>query len=199
MRAIGPASAFPRASPPWPGDGSREAARSGIAPRASIVLDEPGKYLTAIVGRLVTAGTPLAGPPTLTAWSTRRLRSDATATLAAAQEIVTFFTQEFGPCPYSFINLVFTGEPDPRRPQPPRHGPRPEAAGSRPARASGRSRELQRHPGLLPGPRARPPVVGPGGRHPRTIASAGSPKVRPSTRPPSGFARAAGRSCSAGS
>jgi hypothetical protein len=71
------------------------------------VLDEPGKYLTAIVGRLVTAGT-LAGPPTLAAWTTRRLRSDATATLAAAQEIVTFFAQEFGPCPYSFINLVFT-------------------------------------------------------------------------------------------
>jgi Peptidase family M1 domain len=71
-------------------------------------LDEPGKYLTAIVGRLVPSSQPQAGPPALTAWSTRRLRSEAAPTLATAQEVVTFFAQEFGPCPYSFINLVLT-------------------------------------------------------------------------------------------
>jgi hypothetical protein len=85
--------------------------RSGmVAGRATSEyrLDEPGKYLTAIVGRLVTAGKPHVGPPTLTAWSTRRQRSEAEDTLPAAHEIASFFTQEFGPCPYSFINLVFT-------------------------------------------------------------------------------------------
>ena len=69
-------------------------------------LDEPGKYLTAIVGKLAVAGKPIVGPPTLTAWSTRRLRSEVMATLATAHDIVTFYTQEFGPCPYSFINVV---------------------------------------------------------------------------------------------
>jgi hypothetical protein len=69
-------------------------------------LDEPGKYLTAIVGRLVPAGKPHVGPPTLTAWSTRRQRKEAMATVATAHAITTFFAQEFGPCPYSFINLV---------------------------------------------------------------------------------------------
>jgi len=71
-------------------------------------LDEPGKYLTAIVGRLVSAGKSHVGPPTLTAWSTRRQRSEAEGALPAARAIASFFTQEFGPCPYSFINLVFT-------------------------------------------------------------------------------------------
>jgi hypothetical protein len=82
-------------------------------------LDEPGKYLTAIVGRLVQAGKPQVGPPTLTAWSTRRLRSEAISTLATAHEMVAFFTQEFGPCPYSFINLVFTENVTPGGHSPP--------------------------------------------------------------------------------
>ena len=82
-------------------------------------LDEPGKYLTAIVGRLVVIGKPLVGPPTLTAYSTRRLRSEALATLAAAHEMAAFFAQEFGPCPYSFINLVFTENVTPGGHSPP--------------------------------------------------------------------------------
>ena len=71
-------------------------------------LDEPGKYLSVILGRLVPAGRPRPGPPTLTAYAVRRLRSEAEEELAAAQEIVAFYQAEFGPSPYSFINLVFT-------------------------------------------------------------------------------------------
>jgi hypothetical protein len=85
--------------------------RSGAASnRASqeYVLDEPGKYLSVLVGRLDSPGSPVPARPTLTAWSTRRLRSEAEQSLAPAREIVAFFSREFGPCPYSSINLVFT-------------------------------------------------------------------------------------------
>jgi Peptidase family M1 domain len=92
---------------------------SGDRATSEYRLDEPGKYLTAIVGRLVTAGKALVGPPTLTAWSTRRLRSEATATLATAHEIVGFFAREFGPCPYSFINVVLTENVTPGGHSPP--------------------------------------------------------------------------------
>ena len=85
--------------------------RSGAAGdrvRSEYVLDEPGKYLSVIVGRLDSPGSPVPARPTLTAWSTRRLRSEAQQSLATAREIVAFFSREFGPCPYSSINLVFT-------------------------------------------------------------------------------------------
>jgi hypothetical protein len=82
-------------------------------------LDEPGKYLSVVVGRLVAAGRTQAASPALAAYGTRRVRGAAEEGLAAAQEIVAYFQEEFGPTPYSFINLVFVENVTPGGHSPP--------------------------------------------------------------------------------
>lgn len=68
--------------------------------------DEPGKYITVAVGRIVEAGTRTDGSPALHAHAVPRLRPRAPALLAQARQILDFFTAQFGPCPYPRLNLV---------------------------------------------------------------------------------------------
>jgi hypothetical protein len=68
--------------------------------------DLPGKYITAVVGRLVDAGAHRERSPALQAFAVSRLRKEAADTLVQASEILRFYAREFGPCPYGNLNLV---------------------------------------------------------------------------------------------
>jgi hypothetical protein len=101
--------------------GGRLAARGAEGDRATFEyrLDEPGKYLSVAIGRLTAVGVGAAGSVTLNAFATRRQRNEAEQGLAAAREILAFFSEEFGPCPYSFVNLVFSEHVTPGGHSPP--------------------------------------------------------------------------------
>ncbi|HEV8253768.1 MAG TPA: M1 family aminopeptidase [Vicinamibacteria bacterium] len=68
--------------------------------------DRPGKYITAAVGRFFEAGQRQAGRVLLRAWGVPRMRATAAQVLGSAGEILRFYEQEFGPCPYDSLNLV---------------------------------------------------------------------------------------------
>jgi hypothetical protein len=68
--------------------------------------DQPGKYITAVVGRLYELGTHSLGPLTLRAHAVGRTRDEAARMVERTGRILQFFTQEFGPLPYSSLNLV---------------------------------------------------------------------------------------------
>jgi len=70
------------------------------------VQSQPGKYITAAVGRLVPIGERRAGPVTLTGYAISRTRGEAERSLELAESMLHFFTERFGPSPYDRINLV---------------------------------------------------------------------------------------------
>jgi hypothetical protein len=81
--------------------------------------EQPGRYITAVVGRLQEAGhSSEAGIP-IKAYAVARLRGEAPATLKAAAEILKFYATQFGPLPYSSLNLVLTEGPTPGGHSPP--------------------------------------------------------------------------------
>lgn len=69
-------------------------------------MERPGKYYTVAGGRLFPAGTRQEGLVSLRAFAVPRARGIAEETLGKAADMIRFFTQEFGPCPYAFLNLV---------------------------------------------------------------------------------------------
>lgn len=69
-------------------------------------VDDPGKYFTAVVGRLAAAGTKTEGPVHLSAFGGGRTRDEAAKSLDLAAAMLRFFSERFGPCPYSYLNLV---------------------------------------------------------------------------------------------
>jgi Peptidase family M1 domain len=73
-----------------------------------IVQDQPGRYVTAVVGRLEEVGAGRAAGAELRALSVSRMRQRAESDLQLAQKILDFFAEEFGPAPYSDLSLVFT-------------------------------------------------------------------------------------------
>jgi Peptidase family M1 domain len=68
--------------------------------------DRPGKYITAAVGRLADVGQRQAGRVLLHGWGVPRMRGVAAQALASAGEVLRFYEQEFGPCPYDTLNIV---------------------------------------------------------------------------------------------
>jgi len=81
--------------------------------------DQPGKYLTVILGRLVEVGAPAPGTPALRAFAVRRQKGPAVEGLDQARRIFDFFAEAFGPCPYADVNLVFTENMTPGGHSPP--------------------------------------------------------------------------------
>jgi hypothetical protein len=69
-------------------------------------LAQPGKFVTAIVGRLSEVGLRQTGESALRAFSTARSRSLGVAELRASEQILAFYTQLFGPCPYPSLALI---------------------------------------------------------------------------------------------
>ncbi len=69
-------------------------------------LAQPGKYLSVVVGRLQPVLERQAGALRLHAYATTLRRGDAAGVLERAAEILSFYTELFGPCPYPRINVV---------------------------------------------------------------------------------------------
>lgn len=89
------------------GPGERtDLTRSGRRVLSRFHLAEPGKYLAVAVGRLQPAGERRAGSVRLNAYATSLRRGTGDALLNRAQDVMAFYTELFGPCPYSAINLV---------------------------------------------------------------------------------------------
>jgi hypothetical protein len=81
--------------------------------------EQPGKYLSVVLGRLVEVGAPPPGTPALRAFAVRRQKNLAIESLDRARRIFDFFTRMFGPCPYADVNLAFTENMSPGGHSPP--------------------------------------------------------------------------------
>jgi hypothetical protein len=71
------------------------------------VQDRPGRYITALVGRLHEVGSLTEGGVELRAFAVARLRGEAAAEMRLTAEMLRFYAGEFGPAPYPRLNLVW--------------------------------------------------------------------------------------------
>lgn len=69
-------------------------------------LAQPGKYFTAVVGRLESVGMRQESEQVVRGFADHRSGGETRKQLAKAQQILAFYSQIFGPCPYPHINLV---------------------------------------------------------------------------------------------
>jgi hypothetical protein len=74
--------------------------------RTEYRLAEPGKYLTAIVGRLSDVGLRQDGPQAVRAFSGTRTRRETLNAVSDMQEMLAFYATLFGPSPYPTLGLV---------------------------------------------------------------------------------------------
>lgn len=73
--------------------------------------DQPGKYITAAVGRLIDLGVRTDSPVALRGFTASRTRGVAEEDLERAGAILRFYEEEFGPCPYPSLSIaVIEGE-----------------------------------------------------------------------------------------
>ena len=145
--------------------------------RAEYRLEQPGKFVTAIVGRLADVGLRQEGEQAVRGFAGPRMRGETLDQMRVAQEMLAFYAERFGPSPYPTLGLVVAeGE------TPGGHSPpglvylqlRPPALRARSLPED--PFELQRPARLLPGARDGSPVVGPGhgpGELPRALALRG--------------------------
>ncbi len=68
--------------------------------------ERPSKYLSVAVGRFVPVATRQEGTVLVSSFAVSRARQEAAQDLERAADILRFFEAEFGPCPYSFVNLL---------------------------------------------------------------------------------------------
>jgi hypothetical protein len=72
---------------------------------AEYLQGSPGKYIGLVVARLQEAGSR-EGPVALQGYGQGRTRDDARSSVGLAEDIVRFYTREFGPCPYPRLAVV---------------------------------------------------------------------------------------------
>ncbi len=87
--------------------------------RAEYRLSQPGKYLTAVVGRLSDMGLRQKDDQAVRTYATPRLRSEAADSARLAEEMLAFYAARFGPCPYPFVGLVLAEAETPGGHSPP--------------------------------------------------------------------------------
>jgi hypothetical protein len=85
-----------------------EARLAGDRNIVEYLQEQPGRYITAAIGRLHEAGALDESGVEIRAFAVTRLRGETTATLRLMTEILRFYTAEFGPSPYSRLNLVLS-------------------------------------------------------------------------------------------
>jgi hypothetical protein len=88
-----------------------ELVSSGTGERGTFAeyrLEQPAKYLTAAVGRFTDVGLRQEGELALRGFGLPRTRGPAQDMMLAAERILVFFRERFGPCPYPFLNLGVT-------------------------------------------------------------------------------------------
>jgi hypothetical protein len=72
------------------------------------VQEQPGRYITAAIGRLHESGSSVEAGLEIRAFAVARLRGEVPATLRLMSDILRFYAAEFGACPYPRLNLVLT-------------------------------------------------------------------------------------------
>jgi aminopeptidase N len=88
------------------GGEQREALTEDRRTRSEYRLEQPGKFVTAIVGRLSDVGRRQLDAQAVRGYATARTRSQTLAGMAKAEEMLTFYARLFGPCPYPSLGLV---------------------------------------------------------------------------------------------
>ena len=68
--------------------------------------DQPGKYITVIVGRFIETGVREEGPVAFRSYGLSRTQDQSARLLGRAGQILRFFETEFGPFPYPSLTLV---------------------------------------------------------------------------------------------
>jgi hypothetical protein len=87
--------------------GALLAARTeGGRTRAEYRLDQPGKFVTAVVGRLADVGLRQEGEQAVRGYAAPRAKGATLAQMQAAQEMLAFLAGKFGPSPYPTLGLV---------------------------------------------------------------------------------------------
>jgi hypothetical protein len=74
--------------------------------RAEYRLDQPGKFVTALVGRLADVGLRQEGEQAVRGYAGSRTRGETLAQMQALQEMLAFYAEKFGPSPYPTLGLV---------------------------------------------------------------------------------------------
>jgi len=69
-------------------------------------LRQPGKYFTAVVGRLEEVGLREEAGESIRAFADARSEGEARNALGVAHEILAFYAERYGPCPYPRLNIV---------------------------------------------------------------------------------------------
>ncbi|HEY7516455.1 MAG TPA: M1 family aminopeptidase, partial [Vicinamibacteria bacterium] len=88
-----------------------ELVASGTGERGTFAeyrLEQPAKYLTAVVGRFTDVGLRQEGELALRGFGLPRTRGAAQDLMLASEKVLAFFREQFGPCPYPFLNLGVT-------------------------------------------------------------------------------------------
>jgi hypothetical protein len=73
---------------------------------ATYQLREPGKYFSVAVGRFESLGALELGSQVVRGFGAPRTTSETRENMVTAEEILAFYGERFGPCPYSFVNHV---------------------------------------------------------------------------------------------
>jgi hypothetical protein len=82
-------------------------------------LAEPGKYFTAIVGRLTDVGVREEGPFSVRGFADSRTGSETRDAMERALRILAFYAERYGPCPYPRLNVVVAEDRAPGGHSPP--------------------------------------------------------------------------------
>jgi len=87
--------------------------------RSEYRLEQPGKFVTAIVGRLTDVGLRQEGEQALRGYAGPRTRGETLEHMQSAQEMLAFYARRFGPSPYPTLGLVVAEGPTPGGHSPP--------------------------------------------------------------------------------
>lgn len=74
--------------------------------RAEYRMQQPGKFVTAVVGRLADVGLRQEGEQAVRGFAGPRTRGSTLDDMQAAQQILAFYAERYGPSPYPALGLV---------------------------------------------------------------------------------------------
>ena len=69
-------------------------------------MRQPGKYFTALVGRLENVGMRQEGEQAVRGFADPRSGGETREAMERAIELLAFFAERYGPCPYPLVNLA---------------------------------------------------------------------------------------------
>jgi hypothetical protein len=87
--------------------------------RSEFRLREPGKFLTAVVGRLSDVGVRQQGDQTVRGYATPRTRRETLDAMQDVEQMLAFYASKFGPSPYPTLGLVVAAGETPGGHSPP--------------------------------------------------------------------------------